>query len=166
MIPHMPFKVYDFTPMPKLRQTLLQVQERQRREQRLRTEARCAQLAAQGQLRVTARDNLEEISDDEYNPNIEQHGRVPQRERRELSLRTEGRGAPRVAEGQLRVTGRDNFQVISDDEDIGIIEQDGNVPQRLKGWTPCINVTCGFLLLIAANCLLLQYFLLYKAKSV
>ena len=154
--------------MPKRVQTLLQVQERQRREQRLRTEARCAQLAAQAKLRVTVRDNLEEVSDDEDNTSIEQHGngKVPHRERRELRLTTEGRGAPRVAEGKLRVTVLVNHQVLSDDEDIVHIELDGNVPQRFKGWKPCIDLTCGFLLLLAANCLVLQYFLFYKAKSV
>ena len=166
MIPHVPFNLCDFRPMPKVGQTLLQVQERQRRELRLRTEARCAQLAAQAKLRVTVRDNLEEISDDEDNTSIEQHGKVPHRERRELRLRTEGRGAPRVAEGKLRVTVLVNHQVLSDDEDIVHIELDGNVPQRFKGWKPCIDLTCGFLLLLAANCLVLQYFLFYKAKSV
>ncbi len=101
--------------MPRIRETLLQVKERQRRELRLRTEARCAQLVAQGQLRVTGRYNLQDITDDEDNPNIEQHD---------------------------------------------------NDPQRFKAWIPCINVTCSLLLLIAANCLILQYIFLHKAKSV
>jgi hypothetical protein len=106
---------YDLWPMPRIRETLLQVKERQRRELRLRIESRCVQLVAQGQFRVTGRDNLQEITDEEDNPNIEQHG---------------------------------------------------NDPQLLKAWIPCINVTSGLLLLIAANCLILQYIFLYKAKSV
>ena len=167
MIPHVPFHLRNLRPMPKVRQTLLQVQERQRREQRLRTEARCAQLEAQAKSRVTVRDNLEEISDDEDNTSIEQHGKVHHLERREIRLRTEGRGGPLVAEGKLIVTVLVNHQVISDDEDIVHIEQDGNVPQRFKGWKPSIDdLICGFLLLLAANCVVLLYFFFYKANSV
>ena len=167
MIPHVPFHLCNFRPMPKVRQTLLQAQECLKREQRLRTEARCAQLAAQAKSRVTVRDNLEEISDDEDNTSIEQHGKVHYRERREIRLRTEGRGGPLVAEGKLIVTVLVNHQVISDDEHIVHIEQDGNVPPRLKGWKPTIHhLTRGFLLLLAANCLVLLYFFVYKANSV
>ncbi len=45
---------------------------------------------------MRGRDKLQEITDDEYNPNIEQHGDVPERQL------------------QLRVTGRDNPQVITE----------------------------------------------------
>ncbi len=49
-----------YEPMPKLRETLLQVKDRQIRELRLRTQARCAQLVALGELREADRDSIEE----------------------------------------------------------------------------------------------------------
>ncbi len=49
--------------MPRIRETLLQVKERQRRELRLRTEARCAQLVA-GSTRTITRDGALQSSRD------------------------------------------------------------------------------------------------------
>jgi hypothetical protein len=59
-----------------------------------------------------------------------------------------------VAQGQLRVTGRDNT------------EEHSNVCQTAKDRTTCINVTCFLLLLFAANCLMiLQYQQKTEAKT-
>ena len=121
--------------MPKLRETLLQVKERQRRELRLRTQARCAQLVAGRHLREADCDNIED------HPNVALG-----------EFCVQGRDIieenPNVAEGSLRLPGRDN----NIDE-----------PNTLKDWTVCINVTCFLSLLFLANCLILQYITLRKA---
>ncbi len=69
--------------MPKVRETILQVKERQTRELRARTEARCAQLLAQGQPRATGRHNLRQTHELRApthftTPNIEEHSNVSQ----------------------------------------------------------------------------------------
>ena len=122
--------------MPKLRETLLQVKERQRRELRLRTQARCAQLVAGRQL-------IREADFDK----IEEHPNVALGEFY-VQWRDIIEENPNVAEGPLRLQGRDNN-----------IEE----PKTLKDWTLCINVTCFLLLLFLANCLILQYITLRKA---
>ena len=82
--------------MPKLRETLLQVKERQRRELRLRTQARCAQLVAGGHLREADCVNIEE------HPNVALGQFCVQG-------RDNSEEIDSVALGQLRVQGRDNI---------------------------------------------------------
>jgi hypothetical protein len=121
--------------MPKLRETLLQVQERQRRELRIRTQARCAQVLAEGTRREADPDEFED------QPNVALGlFRVAGRHNIEDNLN--------VAEGPLRLPGRDNN-----------IEE----PKTAKDWTTCINVTGFLLLLFLANGLILQYISLRKA---
>ncbi len=115
--------------MPKLRETLLQVKERHRRELRLRTQVRCAQLLAEGELCVPDCDNIEE------HPNVAQ-GQL---------IRVLGRGSiaehPNVAQGRLRVPGRDNIE-----EQPNVQQGQLRVPgrdnieehQTSKDWTTCI----------------------------
>ncbi len=128
--------------MPKLREILLQVNERHARDLRLRTQVRCAQLLADAHPNVAHPNNIE------AHPNvthIEVHPNVAQGQLR-VQVRVSIEEHPNVTQGPLRLPRRENI----------------DAHQTSKDWTTCINVTCFLLLLFLANCLILQYISIRK----
>jgi hypothetical protein len=125
--------------MPKLKETLLQVKQRQSRELKARTQARCAEL-----LRGTSHQQSS------------RHHSILQ----PLSI------CPcctcRTANQSSLVSNAANY-IFDEDEQGSSSEADEVIHRPLQEWSLCLNVSCFLLILFAANCLLLQYFLLYKA---
>ena len=125
--------------MPKLVETLLQVKQRQSRELKARTQARCAELL----------------------------GGTHQASSRHRSTHEPVSICPccicRTANLSPSVSDAANY--IFDDDEGSSSEDDGDIHRRLKEWSLCINVSCFLLILCAGNCLFLQYILLYKAES-
>jgi hypothetical protein len=143
--------------VPKIVETLLQVKERQRRELRERTEAWCAEMLGVRRQQCTPQHKCKG-----HVFNCLCSACFIARQSQQRIARTQTTTRNLLGAGEHTVT---HF-ITDDDNDDPTIEEHGHVPQRLKEWIPCINVTCGLLVLIAANCLILQCFSLYKAKSV
>jgi hypothetical protein len=125
--------------MPKLVETLLQVKQRQTRELKARTQARCAELV----------------------------GSTHQESSRHRSTPEPVSICPccicRTA--NLSPCVSDAANCIFDDEEGSSSGADGDIHRPLKDWSLCINISCFLLILCAGNCLFLQYILLYKADS-
>ena len=125
--------------MPKLVETLLQVKQRQTRELKARTQARCAELLG-GTHQESSR-----------------HHNTPKPVSICLcSICRQGNQSPSVS---------DAAHHIFDDDEGSSSGADGDIHRPLKDWSLCINVCCFLLILCAGNCLFLQYRLLYKADS-
>jgi hypothetical protein len=129
--------------MPKLVETLLQVKQRQTRELKTRTQARCAEL-----LGGTHQESSRHRSTHELSPSVPVASAV-QPTCLHLSL------TPQITSA---TTTKDEGSSSEGDGD-------GDIHRPLKEWSLCINVSCFLLILCAANCLFLQYILLYKAES-
>jgi hypothetical protein len=125
--------------MPKLVETILQVKERQTRELKLRTQARCAELLGGP------------------HPESTRHHSTP--EPVSICPCSICRGA------YLSPSVFDGANYIFDDDEGSTLESNGKKHRTLKEWSVCINVSCFLLILCAGNCLFLQYILLYKACS-
>jgi hypothetical protein len=125
--------------MPKLVESLLQVKERQTRELKLRTQARCAELLGGP------------------HPESSRHHSTP--EPVSVCPCYVCRGA------HLSPSVSDAANYILDDDKGSSLESNCDIHRPLKEWFVCINVSCFLLILCAGNCLFLQYILLHKADS-
>jgi hypothetical protein len=125
--------------MQKRVETLLQVKQRQTRELKARTQARCAELLG-GTHQESSR-----------------HRRTPE----PVSI------CPcciyRTA--NLSPSVCDSANYICDDDEGASSEGDCDLHRPLKEWSLCINVSCFLLIVCAGNTLFLQYIWLYKADS-
>jgi hypothetical protein len=127
--------------MPKVVETLLQVKQRQSRELKARTEARCAELLRGSDQESSLHHNSSEP----------------------VSIclccicgPAQGRTQARCAELLLGHLVQSSLHHNTPEPEIH---------QPLKEWSLCINVCCFLLILCAVNCLFLQYILLYKSTK-
>ncbi len=139
--------------MPKVVETLLQVKQRQTREPKARTQARCAELLGGTHQESSRHHNTPDpvsiclcctcrTANQSHNLWARPHSSTPPQQT------TQDEDAAN--------------HIIDDDEGSSALE-DGDIHCLLKEWSLCINVSCFLLILCAANCLFLQYILLYKA---
>ena len=141
--------------MRKGRETLLQVKERQTRELRLRTEAKCAELLGVTQQGRSRRQNRPE-------PGSIYICRVCQQvnECHNLTAHPQSSTPQQDTSEYLPVPNH----IIYDDE-VPLSQEDIHIHSRFKEWALCINVSCFLLILVAINCLILQFIWLHKANS-
>lgn len=142
--------------MRKVKETLLQVKERQKRELKARTDARCAELLGVSQRRSTGLHNVPQPLSICLCSSC-----VTVRKSLELSARPQP-----TTHNQTAVDETYPVHTIIDDDDGSNIGEHVIVHPSLKNWTTCINVSCFLVLLFTANCLILQYIFLHKAKRI
>ncbi len=139
----------------KGRETLLQVKQRQTRELRLRTEAKCAELLGetqQGRSRHQYRPEPVSIClccvcqevNQFHNLTAHPQSATPQQDTSEY----------------LQVP---NHRIY--DDEVPLSQEDIHIHSRFKEWALCTNVSCFLLILVAINCLILQFIWLHKANS-
>jgi len=141
--------------MRKGRETLLQVKERQTRELRLRTEAKCAEILGvtqQGRSRHQNRPEPVSIclccvcqqGNECHNLTAHPQSSTPQQDTSEY------RPGP-------------NHRIY--DDEVPLAQEHIHIHSRFKEWALCINVSCFLLILVAINCLILQFMWLHKANT-
>ncbi len=137
--------------MRKGRETLLQVKERKTRELRLRTEAKCAELSGETTLGGSRHQNRAEpvsiclcCDNQLHNLTARPQSATPQQDTSEY---------PYVANHRIY------------DDEVPSSQEGIHIHSRFKEWALCINVSCFLLILVAINCLILQFIWLHKADS-
>ncbi len=142
--------------MRKGRETLLQVKERQTRELRLRTQAKCAELLGETKQGGSRHQNRPEPvsiclccgcqnANQLHNLTARPQSATPQQNTSEYTY---------VAN-----------HIIVDDE-VPSSQEDIHIHPRFKEWSLCINASCFLLILVAINCLILHsIWFLHKADS-
>ena len=140
--------------MPKVVETLLQVKQRQTRELKARTQARCAELLG-GTRQESSRDH-----------NTPEPVSICSCCTCRTANQSNNLGAQLHSSTRRQQTTQEQDaanHIIDDDDEGSYSLEDGDTHRLLKEWSLCINVSCFVLILCAANCLFLQYIVLYKA---
>jgi hypothetical protein len=135
--------------MRKAKETLLQVKQRQTRELKARTQARCAELLGISQRRSMGLHNFAICLCCTC---------VTVRQSLELSARPQA-----TTHDQAAVNETYPAHTIIDDDDGYNIGEHAIVHPPLMKWTTCINVSCFLVLLFTANCLIFLYIFVHKA---
>jgi hypothetical protein len=132
---------WSVIPMPKVVETLLQVKQRQTRELKARTEARCAELLRGSDQESSLHHNRSEPVS--------------------ICLCCICRTA------QARTQARCAELLLGHHQESSLHHNtpEPDIHQALKEWSLCINVCCFLLILCAVNCLFLQYILLFKSTK-